>query len=337
MIKTQALKIIRKNILAYKRNLFNLPKIGETGLKYTDIAVWDQNSQMITRNQNDNNNKIRENILHLLINDRIPHSYFIYSRRWSNLRETLSLVIDEIFMCLNDNDNDTYDQISCNLKGGRNNYNDLTLTYYTNNNEISVKVEFKYGVSKISQCPQFVSPSKPSKYLSNNFESDYYEKELPKLCKKAGMSLPLKDDYLKDIHGNKPKCMLSLQEKYYRGAKSSSKYTGNSEDIDFYHHCKNVSKAHIKRFIDATELDIAVLSAYLNETQSDKYYLLYSNHRFHLEVMDPGNFQITSVKKESELSRYQCKTKMGLTLNILLRWKNGNGIAYPAFQIKSGK
>lgn len=53
--------------------------------------------------------------------------------------------------------------------------------------------------------------------------------------------------------------------------------------------------------------------------------------------MDPGNFQITSVKKESELSRYQCKTKMGLTLNILLRWKNGNGIAYPAFQIKSGK
>ena len=27
--------------------------------------------------------------------------------------------------------------------------------------------------------------------------------------------------------------------------------------------------------------------------------------------------------------------KIGKELNILLRWKNGNGIAYPAFQVKS--
>lgn len=335
MIKTQAFNIIRKSILTYKRHLFNLPKIGETGLKYTDISVWDQNSQMITRNQNDNNNKIRENILHQLINDSIPHSYFIYSRRWRNLRDRLGLVIDELFMYFTDND--YYDKISSNLKGGRNNYNDLTLTYYTNNNAISVKVEFKYGVSKISQCPQFVSPSKPSKYLSNNFESDYYEKVLPKLCEKAGISLPVLEDYLKQIHSDKPKCVLDLQEQYYKGAKKSSKYTGKTEDIDFYHHCKNLSKGHIEKFIEATELNIAELSAYLKRTQSEKYYILYCNNRFHLEVMDPSNYQIISVKKEPELSRYQCKTKMGQTLNILLRWKNGNGIAYPAFQIKCNK
>ena len=29
-----------------------------------------------------------------------------------------------------------------------------------------------------------------------------------------------------------------------------------------------------------------------------------------------------------------CKNREGNQLKIMLRWKNGNGIAYPAFQVK---
>jgi len=34
---------------------------------------------------------------------------------------------------------------------------------------------------------------------------------------------------------------------------------------------------------------------------------------------------------------YECKTESGYKLKVLLRWKNGNGIAYPAFQISIKK
>ena len=45
------------------------------------------------------------------------------------------------------------------------------------------------------------------------------------------------------------------------------------------------------------------------------------------------NYEIISYIKEPELQRYVATTKTGIVLKILLRWKNGNGIAYPAFQI----
>ena len=32
-------------------------------------------------------------------------------------------------------------------------------------------------------------------------------------------------------------------------------------------------------------------------------------------------------------NRFICETKSGKKMYILLRWKNGNGVAFPAFQI----
>ena len=43
-----------------------------------------------------------------------------------------------------------------------------------------------------------------------------------------------KDLYMKQIHGNKPSCMSSFQEDYYKSSKQSSKFTGLDEDIDNY-------------------------------------------------------------------------------------------------------
>ena len=55
------------------------------------------------------------------------------------------------------------------------------------------------------------------------------------------------------------------------------------------------------------------------------------------EEVDLNQFKIISYKKNPKLYRYEALTKSGIKLHILLRWKNGNGIAFPAFQIKRVK
>jgi hypothetical protein len=90
--------------------------------------------------------------------------------------------------------------------------------------------------------------------------------------------------------------------------------------INFYETALIKSKQGIHDFIETTELDSGKLTKYLLETQKGKVYMLYSKGRF--------------IKQEVNL-RYECETKTGIKLNVLLRWKNGNGIAFPAFQISA--
>lgn len=61
--------------------------------------------------------------------------------------------------------------------------------------------------------------------------------------------------------------------------------------------------------------------------------MLYKNGIIHLQNINSNNYEIISYKKDPKLQSYIATTKTGIKLKILLRWKNGNGIAYPAFQI----
>ena len=79
------------------------------------------------------------------------------------------------------------------------------------------------------------------------------------------------------------------------------------------------------------ELDIKKLSEYLKNTQEDKIYMLYYKHNIYKETIDISNYEIISYEKKDNY--FIAKTKNGIKLKILLRWKNGNLIAFPAFQI----
>ena len=61
--------------------------------------------------------------------------------------------------------------------------------------------------------------------------------------------------------------------------------------------------------------------------------MLYKNNNIYYESVNLDNYIITDVSKEPIYNRFVANTKTGNKLKILLRWKNGNGIAYPAFQI----
>ena len=130
-----------------------------------------------------------------------------------------------------------------------------------------------------------------------------------------------------------PKCVKDIQDSYYKGCKGSSKFTGNEKDIEFYNFVKKISKNSIFDFIENHNLKPDELTRQLLESQQNKYYMLYKNGKFHLETINKENYEIIECKKEPNKSRYIVKTKTGIQLKVLLRWKNGNGIAYPAFQI----
>ena len=61
--------------------------------------------------------------------------------------------------------------------------------------------------------------------------------------------------------------------------------------------------------------------------------MLFKDDRFYLEKINIEDYIIEEIIKEPNNNRYIAKTKTGKILKILMRWKNGNGIAYPCFQI----
>ena len=166
--------------------------------------------------------------------------------------------------------------------------------------------------------PQIASPTKPSQYLSNNYEEYYYNNYLLDLLSNYELDIPNKEDYMKQIHSDKPKCMEKIKEKY-------------NNDSNFNKKTKEISSLSIEKHIQNTDLNIIKINEYLLKTQNEKIYMLYKNKKLKLQKIQPNNYKIISYIKSK--NSYIATTEAGSTLTILLRWKNGNGIAFPAFQI----
>jgi len=306
--------------------LIHFPQIvfGKININHSHIRVFNILSE---RSTNDENNKMREIIISLIINRKIPDDFYTLGM-WVNLREKIQNYISEL--C----DNKPYNNITCTHKAGRNNNYDFLFTlFYDDKTTKDYHIEFKYGAQQIEDAPQFVSPMKPSKYLSNSFEEHYYENYLPTLAKAGQLNMPKKEEYLKQIHSNKPPCLKEYQELYYKGCSNSSKFINNEKYTSFYELSKKLSNESIQEFIQNTELNTELLSSYLYNTQKDKIYMLYFNKEFKLQKVDLNDYIIVSVNKNPNKNRYECISKTGKKMNVLLRWKNGNGIAFPAFQI----
>ncbi len=283
------------------------------------------------RADNDKNNKMRECIIGSIINKCIPEIYFT-TIKWK-------LLHDCVFQYLNIlHNNQPYLSVECFHTAGRSHTFDLLIVFTDieqNNNEYII--EFKYNATSISSTPQFVSPMKPSQYLSASYEEYFYDNYLVPFLEKCGLSIPDKCVWLKEIHRPHPECVKHLKNKYDSGHKNKQ----FADDISFYHECKKTAKDSIYSFIQNYDLCTDTLSDYFIKTQKNKNYMLYKLSiqngimipTITLESMEPGDYKIVECIKNPELSRYECKTQTGGKLNILLRWRNGNGIAFPAFQV----
>ena len=320
-----AVTIIEKSVTHWRNLIRQLSpvKFGTLTLNYHSI----QNFQEQTRSNNDQSNKIREAIICCILNQQIPPTYYQFSRRWNHLKNCLTDYVTQLAKL---NNLEPLTQIKCLQKAGRNYHYDFDLIL---NGDKVYHVEFKFNVSSVAETPQFVSPMKPSQYLESSYETYYYQNYLIPLMEKYGLPLPCLEEYLKYIHSPKPKILEAHQNKYYQGCRQSSKYSGNRDDIAFYQDCKKAASDSISSFITQYRLDSERLTNYLLDTQRDKYYMLYRDGKFKLQTINLDNYRIREVISDPKYYRYLAQTETGQKLKILLRWKNGNGIAYPSFQI----
>ena len=276
---------------------------------------------------NDTHNKTRENIVGAIINNKIPQSYYEIPE-WGELEISIITYLQQL------DTSRTYTRAVCSHKGGRKfNFDFGIKVYYEDGTQTDYNIELKFNASTIDETPQFVSPMKPSQYMSNVYEDYYYDNYLSQLSSESGLELPSREAYMKQIHTNNPKCMKPYQDLYYMGCKQSSQYTGDPVHIKFYETAKKLSHESITSFIEKTELNIEALSEYLLTSQNNKIYMLYSGTQFIVQRPNMDDYQLASVTKNPEKNRYDCVSKTGVKMNVLLRWKNGNGIAFPAFQI----
>ena len=309
----------------YLNKLNNLPCINyQIKNQIFKIIYSDINAFVISdKKYNDKNNKTRENIIGAVINDKIPIEYYKYSRRWNNLKKNIESYIYDLIGYNNINN------IVLIHRGGRKYNYDFTIIV----NNIEYNVELKFNAENIDDTPQIVSPVKTSKYLSRSYEEYYYDNYLPKLISPNNIKYPNRSQYITEIHGNKPKCMEYFQNIYYQGCSKSSKYTGDKNSIEFYNLSNSIDKISRENFINITELNINALSTYLKETQKNKIYMLYKNNKFHKQIVNINDYELVRYEKYPEKFKYVAYSASGKQIDILLRWKNGNGIAFPAFQI----
>jgi hypothetical protein len=315
--------LLKYVVLNYLQNIRTLPVMAYNNahICYRDINAFN----ICAKNTNDINNKKRENIIGRIIaginnpTDDI-NNYYKFSRRWNNIKDAVNNYINKEL--------NIHKNINLIHRGGRK-YN---YDFEINDENASYNIELKFNIDKVNKAPQFVSPYNPSKYMSSSYEEFYYDNYLPLLTlSRNDLVMPEKNMYLQEINNTSPKSMINYQTIYYNGCKTSSKYTGNSKDIEFYKLANKLSKESINMFISKTELNIEKLNEYLSNTQNNKIYMLYKNGKFYKQIVDNNNYKINSYKKNK--NKFVAKTYDGNTINILLRWKNGNGIAFPAFQI----
>lgn len=309
----------------YLNKLNNLPCINYQIKKQIFKITYDDINAFVVSDKkyNDKNNKTRENIIGAIINNKIPIEYYKYSRRWNNLKKNIESYVYDLIGYNNINN------IVLIHRGGRKYNYDFTIIV----NNIEYNVELKFNAENINDTPQIVSPVKTSKYLSCSYEEYYYDNYLPKLISPNNIKYPNRSQYITEIHGNKPKCMEYFQNIYYQGCSKSSKYTGDKNSIEFYNLSNSIDKISRENFINISDLNINALSSYLKETQKNKIYMLYKNNKFHKQIVNIDDYELVRCEKYPEKFKYLAYSASGKQIDILLRWKNGNGIAFPAFQI----
>lgn len=273
------------------------------------VAPWAK----AQKSDNDKNNKLRELIVCATVNKAVPEDFYNdedYGTQWQKMRDSVTTFLNEIGADPNDS--------TMELKAGRKFNFDFMLT----TNGTQKKIELKFGAKTVNDCPQFSSPMNPSNYMTKNFERYWHEEgPLDAISDRAGLTKPDLETYLKEVSGNAPPCMKDYQEMY-------------KTDKSFSDFCKATNTDAIKKFMSQSELRADVLTNYLVESQRGKIYMLYSpeTQSFHVEYANLNDYVITKQTHHTH-NTFHCETQTGKKLKVLLRWKNGNGIAFPAFQI----
>ena len=309
-----------KYFYKYSITVTIMNKTRSSGIMFKDINLFNTKAKH-SKTRNAINNDTRESIIEKIINNQIPFEYYDESSEWFNLRT-------EVLKCLKKiSEGIDYDQVKCVRRGGRKYNYDFEFFYIKNNEQIgdSRKIEFKF-----KNIPQFLSLGNPNGYLNNDYVRYHYDICIPDIFENAGVSkneIPEFNVYSKQVHSTKPKCMDKVSNVYRKGF-----YATDQDSIKKYKLIKEITNKGIEQFIELSDIYKNKLEQKINETQQGKVFMVYTSNGT-IETFGKPEYKISSIEKDPKYNSYRATLDNGNKIKILLRWKNYNGIAYPAFQI----
>lgn len=219
-----------------------------------------------------------------------------------------------------------YTSIKVETKGGRHNNYDLDVSYYENDTVIrTISLEFKFGKRAITEQPQFLSLAVGFGLFQVLYDTYWYDKYLDLyLACDSGITeaKPSREDFIKLVKYNQSPhpffTQLKAREPFFKVEKNA------------------IVKQSIKEYLAefAPTIDIAAFTQKLRATQKDKIFILLFNDVFHIDGFSDdelSNITYQGVKNNNVIQLRAAAA--GATYNLLLRWRNHNGILNPAWQI----
>jgi hypothetical protein len=269
-----------------------------------------------TKVDNDAANKRREAYLaglyDIAITDDTPAQLKLLHAEWRKALDSLCPI--------------PFTAVRVNSAGGRSKNYDFQVDYSAADGAIvhRQKVEFKHGASSISAQPQFLSLAAKDIPFPQGYAEFYYDHFLPAYCATdSGITVapPERETYLKLIHSNNYdshpffRCLYDREET----AKAAKRTI-----------VRNSTKAYLEAY--AEKCDLAHLGSLMTAKQDGKAFLMWDMSVFHIGFLTAADLTPTEFRGVRNGNTIILGTATH-TLKLLLRWKNHNGVLFPAWQI----
>jgi hypothetical protein len=96
-----------------------------------------------------------------------------------------------------------------------------------------------------------------------------------------------------------------------------------------------IAKKSIAEYLQTVNVNLEILTKEFQQTQEDKNFVCYKNGKFYLDVFNPLELLATRSIEIKNGNTLVIESGLPTTQHhLLLRWKNHNGILFPAWQIK---
>ena len=294
----------------------------------SDINWWGPG--VTKKSDNDAANKIRERIVEMIANGRMPDTFTDdaeHGQQWTALAEKIKKFIENTLVTTQHISAYTHYHVKL-MAGLTNNY-DFDISFLNGTTVVAKReLEFKFGAKSVEDLPQFLSMDAKTDLFDNCYPVYFYNKFLDDyLATDAGLAAvpkPTLTEYLKNIFKTNYDvtpfiALLKSREEIAKPAKD------------------NVVNASFKSYLETHGREIK-LDQFKEKlvAQNGKVYMLYEprTKTFHIEKFEhcKNDFILDKMTiRNGNLLEIPAGDDM--RYDMLLRWKNHKGVLKPAWQI----
>jgi hypothetical protein len=278
------------------------------------------------KSNNDEYNKIRENIITNIFN--LDDEYFnhpTYGEDWKNIQDKFVAIITPL--C-----EEPFNTIQIKHMGGMSYNYDFLVTFNKNNFVIkTIKLEFKHNNSDVSNLVQFLelydkdcknkyeicSEMSYAEFYYDNYLDSYLstDENIKDACVK-----PSKEEYLKNVYDIRYK--HSFFEKLHSNKQNKMKEK------------KTIANESVKKYLEmySNTFNFEKVSNKIRESQKEKVFLLWDCENFHTQILDVENIVISGIIKKDDLYFDVNVENFVYNIRVRLNWGNSNGLCNPRWK-----